>query len=453
MNMDSETLIRGVALLIVLGFVAPFVVTGVPAIIGADQSFVVMSGSMAAEPKPVINPGDVVIVNDVDPTQVTTGDIVTYTTGSETPTTHRVVDVQRQDGQLLFTTKGDNNEDADPQAIQAGQLLGRVMLTIPLIGHVVLFANTTLGFATLVGLPIGLLVLSEAWALVSEESDAGRVGEPEATGEPAGSIIDGTVTVDGRQLRQAALLLAPIVAVTGVVAFRNQTAWTLTLFYASLGLFILVGFLTLRTSDVSVFDSEPDSDRLAGGNTNPNHESTNRSGASTADTHTTDDSGSATGPRPQRTTATGGAGAVGTEDGIYGAPDETAGGSPPANVIVTGRITGDSDTADRLRVDVDSLDPLVEMAHERQRRVIEDPTVSEYFLVTDQVVYRFDPDAASENQISATDSSGAPSGNGSSREAMNDGGSALEGDDAEPRRATATEPSEETQESRSGDSQ
>jgi len=43
---------------------------------------------------------------------------------------------------VQFRTKGDANDDPDQTAIAADQLIGRVTVTIPEIGHVITFVNT-----------------------------------------------------------------------------------------------------------------------------------------------------------------------------------------------------------------------------------------------------------------------------------------------------------------------
>ena len=177
---SGRTALRVAAVLLLVLVVAPFVVTGVPSVVGAEESFVVLSGSMNAEPEPIVQPGDVVIVGGVDPVDIEEQDIITFTTGAEEPVTHRVVNVTERNGQVAFRTKGDANEDADPQLVGPDQVIGRVMFVIPLIGHVVNFANTTQGFVLLVLLPIGLLVLSEAWNLVTSNEGASDDEAPAA---------------------------------------------------------------------------------------------------------------------------------------------------------------------------------------------------------------------------------------------------------------------------------
>lgn len=154
---------RIVALLVVLAFVAPFVVYAVPGVVGAEHGFVVLSGSM----EPAISTGDAVLVERVDPATVEAGDVVTFTDGGATPVTHRVVEVREGEFGRQFVTQGDANEDPDPGVVTEGELVGRVMLTLPFVGYVVGFGGTAAGFVALVVVPLGLLLLTELRGLVS----------------------------------------------------------------------------------------------------------------------------------------------------------------------------------------------------------------------------------------------------------------------------------------------
>jgi signal peptidase len=153
--------------LLVIAVVVPFAVFAVPQVIGADHGFVTLSGSM----EPDIAPGDVVIVDAS--ASVGVGDVITFSEDSDVPVTHRIVG--EQDGQ--WVTKGDANEDADARPVSPENVLGRVVLTIPLIGHVILWANTPVGYVVLVLVPLVLLLANEllSWARA-------RDGEKEAGG-------------------------------------------------------------------------------------------------------------------------------------------------------------------------------------------------------------------------------------------------------------------------------
>ncbi|MFB6071259.1 MAG: signal peptidase I [Halanaeroarchaeum sp.] len=145
----------------------PFVVFAVPQVVGASQSYVVLSSSMA----PTINAGDVVIVEDVPPAAIEEGDIITFRPsgggfGSAERVTHRVVEVvQREDG-TYFRTKGDAVEEPDPTLVAASNVVGRVVFHIPYLGYVVTFAGTKMGIVSLVIVPAVLLGVSEVYDLV-----------------------------------------------------------------------------------------------------------------------------------------------------------------------------------------------------------------------------------------------------------------------------------------------
>ena len=204
--------ILGIVLLIAL--VAPFAVYAAPEVVGADESFVVLTASMT----PAIAPGDVVIVADRDPAAIAEGDVITFMRGtSDVPVTHRVIDVVDEGGTLAFETMGDANEGPDPGLVPAGNLVGAVTLTIPYIGYVVQFAGTQIGFVALVLLPFGLLAVTEVWSIVRGRD--GTESPAAATADPDGEPVGGG-TVNGGDAETAAFgfatepELAPTAAAT-----------------------------------------------------------------------------------------------------------------------------------------------------------------------------------------------------------------------------------------------
>lgn len=218
--------VLGVLVLVVL--VAPFVVFAVPQVVGADASYVVLSGSM----EPAISPGDVVVVDAVQPRSVAAGDVITFEQGAGVPpTTHRVVEVTEVDGAPAFVTKGDNNEDPDSVAVPASALVGRVTLVIPLVGHVVLFADTQYGWLVLVGVPLSLLVLNEGWRLVAARRVADETApDPDDVHDEHERVEAATSVVEpsGYQVSVADLSLTTLALVV-LVAYSGST------FYRELG--------------------------------------------------------------------------------------------------------------------------------------------------------------------------------------------------------------------------
>ena len=168
---NRRTVVSVVGVVLLIAVVIPFAVFIVPETVGAERAYVVGSSSMS----PAIAAGDAVLVNDVSPEAIEKGDVITFIDGDRATiqagqaggnlVTHRVVGIRQTEQELAFKTKGDANEEADRGLVPASALVGRVMATIPYIGHVIVFAGTRLGLIALVAIPLGLLVLGELYDL------------------------------------------------------------------------------------------------------------------------------------------------------------------------------------------------------------------------------------------------------------------------------------------------
>lgn len=260
---DRRQALHWIGLFVLVGVLVPFVIYAVPGMIGGEASYVVLSGSM----EPSISTGDVVIVDAADPTSVEEGDVITYTRSEgETPTTHRVVDVLEENGGLAFQTQGDANDQPDASAVQASQVHGSVMLTIPYIGYVISFVNTPLGLVALIVVPVLLLVVSEILQFSdlrdstpdesttdestsnttqasSETNPNGRIAEGsdrEATDETAD---DNTIAIHRSDLRLSLFILVGTTAYAAWVVTNIQEAWSFSVAFASAFGVLLVGAL------------------------------------------------------------------------------------------------------------------------------------------------------------------------------------------------------------------
>lgn len=194
-----------VGALLLVALVVPFVIYAWPAAVGADAGYVVLSGSM----EPAISTGDVIVVDGVEPGAVETGDVITFRRqGERVPTTHRVIEVVGSDDGRAFVTKGDANEERDPQPVPAESVVGRVAITIPLIGYVIQFADTPLGFGLLVAVPFGLLVVTELYDLVrgrDDESGGAAGAGPRGDDSRGDGARSGGLPADGDPVEGAGL--------------------------------------------------------------------------------------------------------------------------------------------------------------------------------------------------------------------------------------------------------
>jgi len=246
--------VLGIVLLIAL--VAPFVVYAVPAVVGAEYSFVVLTASMT----PAIAPGDVVIVDERDPGTIAESDVITFVRGdNEVPVTHRVIGVVAGGDGVAFETQGDANDAADAGLVPAANVLGVVAFTIPYLGYVIQFADSPVGFIALVVVPFGLLALSEVWGLYRARTRAGNGGTDgtdgadgspvdEETSEPSdpGTTAGSGFVVTERTVQGAVGVLLAVVPYAGYVAYTLRSGLTIAVATgASLGL--LIGLVLLVT--------------------------------------------------------------------------------------------------------------------------------------------------------------------------------------------------------------
>ena len=272
-TLRPPTVGRALLVVVLLALIAPFVVYAVPATVGAEASYVVLTASMT----PAIAPGDVVIVDSVPARSVAVGDVIVFEqrSGDAIPITHRVIDVERPaDAPPSFRTKGDANEDADLTPVTPDRLVGRVVFTIPLIGHVVQFVGTPAGFVTLVVLPLGLLVASEVAGLL-------RAGRPdEVTAAPTAAASDAAapsvsadteaddtatavtdpapdhqVVVTPADLTLTSIVLGAFTVYAGYAALQTTTTLSVTLAVAGAALFALAaGIRLFASTDESAAD-------------------------------------------------------------------------------------------------------------------------------------------------------------------------------------------------------
>lgn len=142
---------------------------GVPNLFGYTP-FSVQTDSM----NPTISKGDYIFVEKCDAENLQVGDIVTYYTiieGTRVVNTHRIVNVYNTNGFIEYQTQGDNidtNPEPDKLLLAPGDVIGKYNGTkIPVLGTVLDYLSTQLGFFLVILLPVLLFTLFQIYKLVA----------------------------------------------------------------------------------------------------------------------------------------------------------------------------------------------------------------------------------------------------------------------------------------------
>ncbi len=125
--------------------------------VGGYLPLIVLTDSMYPE----IKSGDLIICHTIDAESVQEKDVIAFfdpAGNGSSVVTHRVIEIVREDGKLLFKTKGDYNNVEDKTLVPAENLVGVYQTRIAGAGNIAMFMQTTTGLIVCVVLPIILLV-------------------------------------------------------------------------------------------------------------------------------------------------------------------------------------------------------------------------------------------------------------------------------------------------------
>lgn len=113
----------------------------------------VISGSMEPE-YPV---GSLIYVKSVEPESIEVGEVITYVLSNETPSTHRVVRIDKENSR--FYTKGDANNTEDGAPVHFNNLIGKPIFKIPYLGYFAYYIQHPPGMYIAIAAGAALLLL------------------------------------------------------------------------------------------------------------------------------------------------------------------------------------------------------------------------------------------------------------------------------------------------------
>jgi signal peptidase I len=169
-----------------------------PALLGY-QRYVITGGSMTGT-----IPKGAVIYSRLTPLEsLREGDVITFVPpGLSRPVTHRIVSVTPDEaGELVFRTKGDFNETADPWEVHlADRAQARYAFHVPYLGYVLAALAIRQVRMLLIGLPAVIIAISLLVSLWREAGEALEETGGELVAEPA-TPFDGMSESELREYR------------------------------------------------------------------------------------------------------------------------------------------------------------------------------------------------------------------------------------------------------------
>lgn len=149
------TTVLFIVLILTLFLVISTKASGGEASLFGYQLKTVLSGSM----EPDIHTGSIISIKAVEnPTGFKKGDVITFQTEEDILITHRITEVNDSGNQYI--TKGDANDAADRDPVNAANIIGTYTgFTIPYVGYVMNFANSSEGAALLLVIPGVFLII------------------------------------------------------------------------------------------------------------------------------------------------------------------------------------------------------------------------------------------------------------------------------------------------------
>lgn len=140
----------------------------------------VLSDSMA----PTFEKDDLIIVHHGDAASYQVDDIISFWTvldGKKVINTHRILSVYSEGGMVQYTTKGDANLAADTYVVGTADVIGKYVAAVPLLGSVLSFLGTSLGFLMVIVLPLLAFFVYQIYRLVTLLIEVKRQTVMEAT--------------------------------------------------------------------------------------------------------------------------------------------------------------------------------------------------------------------------------------------------------------------------------
>ena len=120
--------------------------------------YTVLSGSM----EPTYHTGSLIYVKDVEPEELTDGDVITFMLDEDTIATHRIIEVipDEEDPETIrYRTKGDANDHEDGSLVHCKNVIGTPVFSIPYLGYVASYIQNPPGLYLAIAAAVVLVLM------------------------------------------------------------------------------------------------------------------------------------------------------------------------------------------------------------------------------------------------------------------------------------------------------
>ena len=136
--------------------------------LGGYSIFIVVTESMV----PKYNVGDMLLAKKIDINNIKVGDDVVYLGNTDTfagkIVTHRVVDIEGNNSNKIFHTKGINNIIEDP-TITGSQIQGKVVTKLTILSILTKIINNQYGFFFIIVIPLVILIFGVIMDVINDK--------------------------------------------------------------------------------------------------------------------------------------------------------------------------------------------------------------------------------------------------------------------------------------------
>lgn len=119
--------------------------------------------------EPTFGTNDLIIIKKCDTSTLKEGDIITFHTiinNEYALNTHRIVDIEENNGYRAYRTKGDNNQIEDTHVIADGDIVGKYVLKLAGVGALMRFLSSSTGFLVVIIIPLLIFFVLQVYHLI-----------------------------------------------------------------------------------------------------------------------------------------------------------------------------------------------------------------------------------------------------------------------------------------------